>query len=175
MILGGVPRRAALCAAVAAGCAGVPSHGASVWRMPENYQANQVVHVVGAGAPDFLASVRRAEGRVEIVLFDAALQVPILQATASDEGTAETLFVEGPPAGEGRRLAGLIRTLNALGFSPADHSTLGASGDGWRFVLSDVEGDPTCRFPRRIEVEHRGAGPRILVETIDVACDVSAP
>jgi len=176
MIRGGLPRRAALCAVFAVGCASAPSHGASAWRMPENYQANQVVHVVGAGAvPDFLASVRRAGDRVEVVLFDAALQVPILRATASGDGAAETLFVEGPPAGEGKRLAGLIRTMNALGFAPADQATLAASGDGWRFLLSEVEGDPTCRFPRRIEVEHRGGGPRILVETTDVACDVPAP
>jgi hypothetical protein len=144
--------------------------------MPVHYQANQVVHVAGAGAvPDFLASVRRAGDRVEVVLFDAALQVPILRATACEGGTDETIFVEGPPPGEGRRLAGLIRTMNALGFAPADPATLAASGDGWRFVLSDVTGEPACRFPRRIEVEHRGGGPRILVETTDVGCDVLGP
>jgi hypothetical protein len=144
--------------------------------MPESYQANQVVHVVGAeSVPDFLASVRRAGDRVEVVLFDAALQVPILRATASDEGAAETYFIEGPPAGEGKRLAGLIRTMSSLGFARADPATLAASGGGWRFLLSEPEGDPTCRFPRRIEVEHRGGGPRIVVETTDVACDVPAP
>jgi hypothetical protein len=137
-----------------------------------------VVHVAGAGQGDLdlLASVDAREGRVDVVLFDAALQVPLLRASAGPGGaTTEELFVQGVPPGNGRRLAALIRTMNGLDFAPGDAGALEATGDGWRFTLSEVAEEAGCRFPRRIQVEHRYGGPRVDVETTDVACVEPTP
>jgi hypothetical protein len=148
-------------------------------RLPLQYQANQVVHVAGAGQGDLdlLASVDAREGRVDVVLFDAGLQIPLLRASAGPgDATTEELFVPGVPPGNGRRLAALIRTMNGLDFAPVGAAgALEATGDGWRFTLDELAGDAGCRFPRRIHVEHRYGGPRVDVETTDVACGERDP
>lgn len=164
---------AALAAVLTAGCAGARSRSGAGFRLPLRYQANQVVHVAGTGQDDLdlLASVDARADRVDVVLFDAGLQIPLLRASAGPGGaTTEELFVEGVPPGNGRRLAALIRTMNGLDFAPGDAGALDATGDGWRFTASELAGDPGCRFPRRIHVEHRYGGPRVDVETTDVAC-----
>jgi hypothetical protein len=170
-------RAVAVCEALLlAGCAGGPVRpGGSAWHLPGAYQANQVVYVTTPEGPlDFLASVACQGGRVEVVLFDSALQVPLLRATAGPGGSDETVFVEGVPPGSGRGLAELIRTMNGLSFLPEGAATLGAAGDSWRFTLLGLTGEPACTFPGRIVVEHRYGGPRIEVETTDVVCNGQA-
>jgi hypothetical protein len=153
-------------------CSGGPVRPTSPgWQFPASYQANQVVHVTTRdGVLDFLASVVQRGDIVEVVLFDPALQVALLRASASPEGATEERFLDGVPGGSGRQLAELIRTMGAARFGASGLDTLTAEGDGWRYTLSRMEGLPTCTFPLMILVEHRLGGPRIEVETTSVAC-----
>ena len=105
-----------------------------------------------------------------MVLFEPSLQIPLLRASAAPGEADETVFVEGVPSGNGRRLAELVRTMNGLDFLPAAASSLAAEGGGWRFSLSGWVGEAACKFPERISVEHHLGGPRIDVETTDVSC-----
>jgi len=167
----------ALAALVCAACSGRPNRpDGPAWQLPGSYRANQVVHVTTPeGTLDFLASVVRREGDVEVVLFDPALQVPLLRATSGPGGIAETAFVDGVPPGNGRRLVELIQTMNGLRFLPEGPAVRGATGSGWHFTLTGSVGGPSCEFPGRISVEHRLGGPRIEVETTEVDCGAPAP
>lgn len=162
-----------LAALLAAGCAARAARpSAVVGHLPDRYRAAQVIRVtMASGAYDFLASVVREGRHVEVVLFDPALQVPLLRAVGDGDEASETVLAPGVPPGNGERLVELLRRLHEAGYD-AD----GAAGDGaWRFTLSGFDGPPGCRFPARILVEHRHGGPRVEVETTDVACDAAAP
>lgn len=157
---------------LASGCAARPKRPtASAWRFPETYRATQVVTVsMPEGPLDFLASVTRAGRHLEVVLFDPALQVPLISASGGDGPATETIYLQGVPSGSGRRLVDLLDGLHVLDFKLEAGSRATASGGWWRFSLSDFQFRSSCRFPRLIEVEPLLEGPRISVETTDVAC-----
>jgi len=163
--------------ALVAGCSGGPVRPTPQgWQFPARYQANQVVQVTTQDAVlDFLASVVRRGDVVEVVLFDPALQVPLLRASASPEGATEERFVDAVPVGSGRQLAELIRSMGSLRFGASGPDALAADGDGWRYTLSRMERTPSCTFPLMILVDHRFGGPRIEVETTSVACGDQEP
>jgi hypothetical protein len=159
--------------ACATGPKGVRS---SSWRFPESYRATQVVTVFLPEAPrDFLASVKRSGSYLEVVLFDPALQVPLVSASHGDGPATETIYLKGVPNGNGLRLAALLDGLHQIDFELGDEVSAAASGGGWRFTLSDVPSALSCRFPRLIEVEPMMGGPRIRVETTDVSCGPVPP
>lgn len=166
------PASLALAALLGSACSGRPARpDGPGWQLPGSYRANQVVHLTTPeGTLDFLASVVRRGDDVDVVLFDPALQVPLLRATSGPGGITETAYVDGVPPGNGRRLVELIRTMNGLSFLPEGPASHGAAGGGWRFTLSEPVGASSCRFPGRILVEHRLGGPHIEVETTDVDC-----
>jgi hypothetical protein len=162
---------------VAAACAtGQRGATSSSWRFPQAYRATQVVTVFMPDAPlDFLASVTRSGSHLEVVLFDPALQVPLVSARRGDGPATETIHLQGVPGGNGLRLVALLEGLHLLEFAPGDGARLAATGGGWRFMLSEFPPAPSCRFPRLIEVEPVMMGPRIRVETTDVSCESVHP
>jgi hypothetical protein len=148
----------------------------SSWRFPQSYRATQVVTVFLPDAPlDFLASVARSGNHLEVVLFDPALQVPLVSVSHGDGPATETIHVKGVPGGNGLRLAALLDGLHQLDFEFGEEAHVAGSGGGWRFTLSGFPSAPSCRFPRLIEVEAMMGGPRIRVETTDVSCGPVAP
>ena len=167
------PRAMLLAGLLAAGCATHatrPAAGGA--HLPIRYRASQVILVsLASGTFDFLGSVVRDGRRVEVVLFDPALQVPLLRAVGDDDDVSETTFLEGVPPGYGRRLVGLLRALHEAGYGPDGT----AVGDGWHFQLSGFSGPPGCWFPRHILLEHAHGGPRVEVESTDVACGETGP
>lgn len=168
-------RRAAPLAAVvgllAAGCAAVPLAGSTAWSFPARYEANQLVTAdLGDARHDLVASVRRDGGDVEVTLFDPALAVPILAARLHGGEAEETRWVEAVPAGYGERLVRLLADLHASPYRVSPDGEGEGRAGGVRFRVGDFAGEPPCRFPRRVEVLPRGPGPRIRVETLDVAC-----
>jgi len=171
------PTSLALAALVCAACSGRHARpDGPAWQLPGSYRANQVVHVTTPeNTLDFIASVARRGGDVEVVLFDAALQVPLLRAASGPGGITETAFVDAIPPGNGRRLVELIQAMNGLRFLPVGDGARVADGGGWSFTLSGSVGVPSCEFPGRISVEHRLGGPRIEVETTDVDCGATEP
>lgn len=156
---------------LAVGCAGVPLAGSTEWSFPARYEANQLVMAdLGDSRHDLVASVRRDGGDVEVTLFDPALAVPILAARLHDGEAEETRWVEAVPAGYGERLVRLLADLHASPYPVSPDGEGERSAGGVRFRVGDLAGEPPCRFPRRVEVVPRGPGPRIRVETLDVAC-----
>lgn len=181
----GIPSRrrsaGALVAAVlapllSAGCAAVPIAGSTEWSFPPRYEANQLVSVdLGDSRHDLVASVRRDGGDVEVTLFDPALAVPLLAARLHDGEAEETRWVEVVPAGQGERLVRLLADLHAAPYRVAPDGEGERTAGGVRFRVGGFTGEPPCRFPRRVEVIPRGPGPRIRVETLDVACGGEPP
>jgi hypothetical protein len=112
---------------------------------------------------------------MEVVLFDPALQVPLVSAGHDDGPATETIYLKGVPDGNGLRLAALLDGLHQLDFELGDEVRAAASGGGWRFTISQFRSAPPCRFPRLIEVEPIMTGPGIRVETTDVSCGPVVP
>jgi hypothetical protein len=156
----------------AGGCAGVAREGgAATWRFPERYDANQIVAVqLGEDHRELVASVRRTGKDVDVVLFDPALAVPLLEARQRGGDATETRHVDAIPPGYGKRLVGVLSALHALDFAIRADGAAEAGARGLRFRLEDLSGDGACRFPRTIDVAPRAIGPSIRVETIDVTC-----
>jgi hypothetical protein len=160
---------ALLCGGCAARSGPLASPG---WHFPERYRANQVVHVTMSDRLlDFLASVVREGDSVEVVLFDPAIQAPLLRAAAGPAGVTEQRFVEHLPEGNGSSLASLLRTMNGLRFHASGPRSLTANGDGWSVTLSELNGEPGCGFPSRILLERGPGRPRVEVETTGVDCE----
>lgn len=157
----------------AGGCAGVARGGrAAEWRFPERYDANQIVTVqLGEDRRELVASVRRTGKDLDVVLFDPALAVPLLEAHQRGGDAAETRHVEAVPPGYGKRLVEVLSALHALDFAIGPDGAAEAGARGLRFRVEDLSGDGACRFPRTIDVTPRAIGPRIRVETIDVTCE----
>jgi hypothetical protein len=166
--------RAALVAwTLLAGCAhSQRSAGFTTWTFPRGYRAVQVVSVALPDGPrEFLASVIRTGRRVEVVLFEPALMVPLVSASGGDGPATEKVHLEGVPPGQGLRLVRLLTSMHSTVFEArADGSASGAR-DGFRFGLEAFETAPGCRFPGVIEVELPLGGPTLRVRTTDFACD----
>jgi hypothetical protein len=151
--------------------------GATAWAFPASYQATQIVTVaLPEGPRDFLASVSRAGARLEVVLFEPSLQIPLLSASGGDGPASETVYLEGIPPGQGRRLVELLASMHATDFEAGDGGDA-ASGrrGGFRFLLEGLDPSSPCRFPRLVVVRPPAGAPEIRVQTIDVACHAGAP
>lgn len=166
---------AALCAL--AGCAGASRFGRSPdWRFPESYQATQVVTVtLPAERRQFIGSITRSGKRVDLVLFEAALQIPLIAASGGDGPPTETAFIEGLPQGLGQRLVDLIGSMHALGFRVDEDGSRSARHRGIGFFLHARDAAGECAFPQVIDIDASVAHTAITVETTDVACSKRAP
>lgn len=169
--------RVALMACVlSAGCALSPrAPGRTTWTFPPRYRALQVVSVaLPDGQRDFLASVIRADHRIDVVLFEPALMVPLISASGGDRPASEIVFLEGIPPGQGVRLVHLLATMHSIIFDIREGPTTTGARAGFRFTLKDFESVAGCRFPRVVEVDPAMGGPAILVRITDVTCDGDA-
>lgn len=168
-------RRAAAAASIllaSLGCAGVPrGQGAVAWTFPARYEANQIVTVdSGDTRREFLASVRRSRGDVEVTLFDPALAAPLIAGRMREGAAEETRYAAGIPPGYGVQLVRMLADLHGARFPIGADGAGEAGGVGVRYRVRSLSADYRCRFPEVIEVTPRARGPRIHVATIDVAC-----
>jgi hypothetical protein len=120
---------------------------------------------------EFLASLRRRGGDLDLALFDPAFAAPLLSATRRSGVVHLEIPTGGPSEGEARRLVELLVELYAQPFQETAPGRAEARTGGYVCRLEGVRARLGCVFPEAIELVLRvGREARVRVVTLDVSC-----